>query len=219
MNDSDRLKAVEDVVAVHAPAVEALDEQAGKFGTLTTDEEVDAAGRLAVKVKTELEALNNERLRITRPIDAHKAAIIDAVRPLTSRLEEIDQHLKGALDEQRRAEQARLDGEAAAKEAAFQRALSNGDHAAAQAAIEEQLASPARDKAYMPAGTGTGGRWYALVVDFEAFVAWCAAEKELVYLLPNGSALNAIASATKGPSLIPGVSFKKKEWVTVGAKR
>lgn len=219
-SDAERLAAANNIVAFHQKTVDELLKRAGEFGTLTTMEEIEAAGRLVTRVTAELNALTEERLTLTRPVDAHKTAIMGLVKPLLTKMEEARDHLKGSLDEYRRAEQARLDAEAAEREAALRRALLDGDTAAIDSALEAQLASPARDRAWMPRGTGSGGRWYAEVTDLKALVQAAAVDDTLLkFLVPYMSLLHAEASRTKGQSTIPGVSFKKEEWATAGAGR
>jgi len=219
-SDEERLSAARDIVAYHQETVADLTKRAGEFGTLTTDEEIAAAGKLATRVTAELNDITGERMKLTRPVDAHKTALMGLVKPLVQELEEVRDHLKGCLEEYKSAAQARLDAEAAERETALRRALLDGDTAAIDEALEAQLASPVRDRAWMPGGTGVGARWYATVDDLKALVQAAAADDSLLrYLAPYSSLLNAEASRTKGPSTIPGVTFSKKEWVSVGAGR
>ena len=195
---------------------DSLFEQAGKIGAVNTDEDADLVGRLARRVKALLADIDEERKSYTRVLDNTKTSIMAEYKPAVTLLTDSESHLKGVLDEARRKEQARLDAEREARERALESAIADGRHADADAIIEEQL-TPQPERAYMPPGTGTGGRWRAEVTDLQAFIRW-ATELGVVgeYFLPDMKMLTAMASARKAESRIPGVVFKKDEWVTVG---
>ena len=149
---------------------DALFDKAGNIDVVETDEDADRVGRLLTSVKRLLADIDEERKGYTRLLDNSKSAIVAEYKPAIEVLTDSEQHLKGLLDEQRRKEQARLDEEAAEREAAVMRALERGDTQAVDAALEEQLASPARDKAYMPAGTSVTRHLKVEVEDFKALV-------------------------------------------------
>lgn len=214
--DADRTAGAESLVASFRPRVANLLEQAGKFGTLETDEEVDAAGRLVRKVKAAREDIAANRLAITRPLDAHKASIMAMVKPLDDDLADAEQSLKGSLDEQRRAQQAILDAEVERVQALLEQALAEGDFPAVDAALEEQLASPARDKAYMPAGTSLTRHLKVEVTDLVSLVWWVVMTAHEDLLLPNLPTIRALArEAVKGGWTIPGVKAEYVEGVGV----
>lgn len=197
---------------------DALSERAGKIDAVNTDEDADLVGRLGRQAKALLEDSEEERKGYTRLLDNAKTGIMGEYKPAITSLTDTVQHLKGLLDEARRKEQARLDAEREERERALENAIAEGRHAEADAILEEQL-TPLPEKAYMPAGTGTGGRWRAEVTDLTAFIRW-ATELGVVgeYFLPDMKMLTAMASARKAPSTIPGVVFEKVEWVTVGRR-
>ena len=141
-------------------------------------------------------------------------------KPAIEVLTDSEQHLKALLDEQRRKEQARLDEEAAEREAAVLRALERGDTQAVDAALEEQLASPARDKAYMPAGTSVT-KHLKVEVEDKGTLLNLVARGDLPYAIfdVNMTALRAaVREALKDGFAIPGVKADYVEGVGASAR-
>ena len=205
--------------AARKQTADALFEQAGKIDVVETDEDADRVGRLARRVKSLLADIDEERKGYTRVLDLTKQGIMATYKPAIEVLTDSESHLKGVLEAARRVEQARLDQEAAEREAALQSAIADGDSRAVDAALEEQLSSPARDKAYMPAGTSVTRHLVVEVTDLYALVQFATADWRLrdSLLLPNLPAIRGLArEAVKHGWVIPGVKAEYQEGVGVG---
>ena len=201
---------------------DALFEQAGKIDVVETDEDADRVGRLARRVKALLADIDEERKGYTRVLDLTKQGIMATYKPAIDVLTDSESHLKGVLDAARRVEQARLDQEAAEREAALQSAIADGDSRAVDAALEAQLTSPARDKAYMPAGTSVTRHLKVSVEDQQALLAFVLSDYATFHLLltPYLPAIRDLArEALKEGRQVPGVRAWYETGVGVGSTR
>lgn len=193
-------------------AAAALFDQAGKIDVAETDEDADRVGRLLRRAKRLLADIDEERKGYTRLLDGAKSAIVAEYKPAIELLTDSESHLKGILDAQRRAQQIILDAEAEERMTALERAISDGDSQAVDAALEEQLASPARDKAYMPAGTSVTRHIKVEVTDKQQLAdAIAAGILPLAVFEVNMTALRALGRIV-GDTL-PGVKVWYEEGV------
>lgn len=122
------------------------------YGEITSQSVCAVAAVELRQIVTKRKELNEARLRITRPMDEAKAAVMDLFRPALERLEQAETFLKGkvdgflALEEQRRkeeearqAELRRQEQERIAKEAAEARAKAEAEAAEKQRLADEAL--------------------------------------------------------------------------------
>ena len=167
---------------------------------------------LALKhIKARSSALEDERTKITKPMDAAKKAVMDLFRKPQDFLVEAEKVIKGAMitysneqDRLRRAEQARLD-EIARKE----REKLEAQAAKAQSAGKVEKAEAIMEKAQVvaapvvePTVAKTAGISYRTVWEFE-IVDETAIPRE--WLVPDQKAIGGAIRSTQGKISIPGV--------------
>ena len=187
---------------------------------IRTQKDFETAGSLRMKIKGKIKELDEKRKSITIPLDIAKKNIMALFNPIIDRLnngiEIIDQGVIIFSDEQdrkAREAQAKADQEARlAREKAEARAReleAQGKTERAQAmqakadAVIAPVIIPATPKV---AGQGIQEKWYAEVVDFKILPD--------AYKLPDQSALDKLASATKGRVPMAGVRFYSKKIVS-----
>jgi uncharacterized protein (DUF3084 family) len=184
-------------------------------------ETVDQANQVAAYLK-QIRAVRTKIEEWFAPMrdSAHKAwkAIVARQNELDKRPSEIEAVCKRMLaawqdaEAQRiEAEQKRLDDEA--RKAAVAAALAEGDTQQAKAiqkgtvaVVSSQVVAPAAKVA----GVTARQLWQAEVTDLKALVKAVASGKaSATYLLPNMTALNAVARATNGNVTIAGVTIRQ----------
>lgn len=170
-------------------------------------------------INARIKALEDRRKSITAPLDEAKKSIMDLFRVPINALTEargITDTLCIAYDDEqeqkRRAEQARLEREAekkrqeAEKKAAEARAAGNEAKAEKYEEKAAEVVAPVlASTAQKVEGVTYRTLWRTEVVDFKALPD--------EYKLPNQSALDKVAMATKGVIRIPGVVFKSEKIV------
>ena len=177
-----------------------------------------AADRLK-QVKELFKIVEEARKKITKPLDEAKAAVMALFNPVTTRLENSERHIKGLMstyvNEQekiRKAEQDKLDREAKEKQAKekdrlerqAKKAEEKGDTTKAETirerAQEVHIEAPTvAPKVQQAAGVSMRKDWKARVIDIN--------KVPREYMIVNETALNNVASSTKGSLSIPGVEF------------
>jgi hypothetical protein len=169
------------------------------------------------QINARIKELDEKRKSITAPLDVAKKNVMDLFRApinfLTEAMQIADTLLLDWNDKQetiRKAQEDKLRRETEKKQAELQ---AKAD--AARAAGKEDKAEQYEDKAQAqvapvlspttPKINGGGFRtlWYAEVTDFTKLPD--------SYKLPNQSALDKMAEATKGSIAIPGVMFKSRQ--------
>ena len=192
-----------------------------------------AAGEL-VTIKARAKELDEERKRITKPMDDAKKAVMDIYKPAIERLGQAETVLKTAITGYQR-EQNRLADLAAAE--AARKAREEAERIAAKAEKLEakgkaEDAEALRNVAAMTAaapvtvarptklaGVSTRKVWKASVADRAAAILAMASNPAYQHLLTiDESALNKLAAAMKTPnSPIPGVVFYEDSVVSARA--
>lgn len=203
-----------------------LVEQAGRMD-VTDAPSADEASRLRMRVKAQIEAIEEARKQITRPLDESIKRAIEQQRAAQQPFLEADEHLKGLLagwneQEHRRIarEQAEAEQERARLENEAQRAAAEGRlDDAAELQIKRDSTGGTK-KAHRPAGSQIRKTWKAEVTDFDALVKAVAENAMLPsnLLQVNQSALNALARAVDGKVSVPGVRFYQDTTVATTAR-
>lgn len=186
---------------------------------IKTQEDFEIAGALRMKIKGMIKDLDTKRKSITAPLDLAKKNIMALFNPpidrLTNAVEIIDQGQIIFSDEQDRiareaqakadeeARKEREKAEAKAKKLTEQGKTEKAE--AAQAKADSIIAPVVTAAIPKVAGQSIQEKWYAEVVDFKALSD--------EYKLPNQSALDKVAQATKGKLNLSGVVFKSRKIV------
>jgi hypothetical protein len=184
----------------------------------------DLAADVLANVKKRYKELDAERKEITKPIDDAKKRVMELFNAPLSLLKKAEDALKRLMidytnEQERKAreEQLRLQriAEKAAEEekkkleAKIARAEASGKEEKAENLKEElesvepisvPVIAPQVEK---PKGISYKDKWSAIVVDFSKLPD--------EYKLPNQSALDKVAQATKGSIAIPGVKFESEK--------
>jgi hypothetical protein len=195
-----------------------------RYGVPSTPDESDAIGRALVEVNARIAAIQEQRLAITRKLDAAKADMIAMEREQTAPLMEAKAYLVGLIEEWNAQEALRLEDERAEREqreadleAAAIRAMEEGrldDAGEAMSAIAEFVPEP---KAYRPAGTSERTLWKAEVTDMAAFLAWVIEHEEFSLIEVKQAAIDRYASMVKKESDQEGLRFYTVK--SIGATR
>lgn len=188
--------------------------------TISNQADFDKATDVLKEVKSRYKELDTQRKAITKPLDEAKKAVMELFKQPLELLERAENKLKGLMlgytnevERKAKEEQDRLqklaDQEAEKEkkklDARIERAKANGNEEKvaeleaqkdAVVPIDVPVIAPQVD---IPTGVSYREVWSAEIVN----------EKEIPreYLIPNMTALNKIASATKGTIPIPGVKF------------
>lgn len=194
--------------------------------TITTTEGYEAAGAILKEIQDRYRELDKQRKAITGPIDQAKSAVMDLFRTPLTALENAGKKIKRLIKEysdeqERKAEEERerlrkiaeKEAEAEKKklEARIERAKASGKEEKAEELEAQKESITPLDvpviTSSVPKLKGVSSRenWTAEVIDFKALPD--------EYKLPNQSALNKVANATKGSIPIPGVKFHKDKIV------
>ena len=190
---------------------------------INNQEDYELAVAITKEIKARLKELEEERRKITKPIDEGKKAVMDLFRKPIEMLEEAERKLKDAMNEyvskmerEAKEEEERLrkiaEAEADKKrkkiEAQIKKAEEKGDTEKVEelkAKLEEiiPITPVIMPQVENPKGVSYRERWYAEVIDFKLLPD--------EYKLPNQQALDRVAQATKGSIQIPGVIFKSEK--------
>lgn len=193
---------------------------------IATLEEYHASGELLKDIKDKQKALNATRLKITRPIDAAKAEVMDLFKPVGERLGKAEQAIKNAmLGFTREQERKRQEAQAKIRErllrlAEKQREQGHDDRAEetdTRAATVPELA--VETPPVKVAGVHTVTTWSAEVTDLLALARACASgDAPLEFIQADMPQLNAVARLQKEALNIPGVKAVSKEVVASRAQ-
>lgn len=212
---------------ITTPAIKIADE---KFEVMpvTCPAERDGALLVLKEIKRKTKDLSDQRLGITRPMDAAKTAVMDFFKRPLKLLEQAETGLKTAILNYDKAEararaieeariKATLEAEAAKQREALKAeaaaALKQGDEVTARAAFQEsKLVQPAPVVAIAKPiqhenGSSTRTRWLAEVVDVNQI------PRE--YLVPDYKRLRELANVNKGQNAPAGVRFYAEETLAV----
>jgi len=191
---------------------------------ITNQEQYETAGSILKEIQNRARELDAQRKTITGPIDQAKKAVMDLFKPPLELLEAASRKIKSGLiaysNEQERLaaeERARLqkiaekEAEAEKKklEAKIERAKASGkeekaEELEAQKEAIEPLAVPVIEAPVTQLkGVSYREKWTVEVVDFKLLPD--------EYKLPNQSALDKVAQATKGAIQIPGTKLHKEK--------
>ena len=179
----------------------------------------DAAEDLKI-IKGQLNQVNEKRLEITRPMDAAKKAVMDFFKPVVSRLEDAERHVKRAMvewkaEEDRKAREAqRLEQERARKREEKLRKEAEAKREAGKEAradiledrAEATQAAPVAPAAPKVEGISTRKVWKFEVLDKTQLPA--------EYLIANEKAIGGVVRALKGDTNIPGVRVYSEDVVS-----
>lgn len=226
-------------VAIAAPSSADLQRGAASALDLVQSFEVVDAATFEIAadelkaIKRKIDALNEKRLGITKPLDAAKAAVMALFKPPIALLKQAEGILKQKMlgwqrEEQRKAEEDRLARERAAQ-AERERLEAEAKALAAEgrtgeAAVKDQVAQMVvAPPAAEPAPPAVKGISTSTTVDFEvvdllALVQHVAQRPELLALLAVDSVrLRAQVRATGMATNLPGVRVFEKQ--TLAARR
>jgi len=188
-----------------------------------TESDYITAGEIRKKIKGKIKELDEKRKSITAPLDLAKKNIMGLFMPIIDRLttgiENLDKGLiaydeiqqRKAADAQAKAEEeARKAREKAEAKARELEAQGKTEKAAVYQEKADSIIAPAITTS-IPKISGQSFReiFYAEVIDFKALSD--------EYKLPNQSALDKIANATKGKINLTGVKFYSKKIVSGGS--
>jgi len=189
--------------------------------TISNQKEYEIAGDVLKEVKSRSKELDEERKKITKPIDDAKTAVMNLFKPPIELLKKAEDKIKslmlGYTTEQERVARekqielqkiadAQAEKEKKALEAKIARAEASGKTDKAEelknqkeniVPIDVPVIAPQVEKV---SGISYRDKWTAEVVDFKALSD--------EWKLPNQQALDRTAQATKGSITIPGVKFK-----------
>lgn len=191
-----------------------------------------AAGELR-EIKAKAKALEERRVAITRPLDAAKKQVLDLFRGPLDTLARAESAYKGAIagyqrrvEAERRAEAARLadlqrkESEKLLAQATKAELAGKHERAAELAARADaaMMVAVAPVDAPKAAGISTRKTYRAIVTDFPALLQFVLATPAFANLvLPDESALNALARAQKEGFSIPGCRLVVEDVVSARA--
>lgn len=179
-----------------------------------------SAGELRKKIKSKIKELDEKRKSITIPLDTAKKNIMALFNPiieiLNKGVENLDRQVIAYDEEQeRKAREAQAKADEEARKAR-EKAGARARELEAQGKLEKAQAMQEKADAIMApvistsipkvSGQTIKEMWYAEVVDFKLLSD--------EYKLPNQSALDKIAQATKGNINLAGVKFYSKKIVS-----
>lgn len=184
----------------------------------------DSAASILKTIKSRHKEIDEQRKEITKPLDAAKKSVMDLFNVPLKALEEAEAFIKRqmigyAAEQERKAkeEQIRLQ-RLADQEAAKQKKILEEKIARAEAAGKLEKAEELQSQKETivpiiapviavqmdtPKGVSYRDKYTAVVIDFKLLPD--------EYKLPNQSALDKIAQATKGTIQIPGVQIKSEK--------
>lgn len=194
--------------------------------TIVNQDQYNLAGDVLKEVKSRIKELDDERKKITKPLDDAKKAVMNLFKPPIELLEKAEAKIKGLMltyseeqEKKAREEQRKLQ-EQAEKEAEKQKKALEAKIARAEASGKadkvEQLKEQAENIVVpdvpvisptieTPSGVSYRTKWSAEVIDFKALPD--------EYKIANQQALDKVAQATKGAISIPGVKMKSEKIV------
>jgi hypothetical protein len=207
-------------------ALAKLDVSPPAVGPIKSNDDYEEAAGALREIVEKKRILEDERKKVTRPIDAAKKSIMDLFKEPLGKLERRETAIRTAMADYsrelvriQREEQARLRDEqaklaAAAQEEAARHYLNRRDEQA-EAVLENIPPVPTViiDK---PKVSGMFGRdnWKFEVVDMLDLVIW-ACENNPGLIIPNEKMLGELARSTKGQLTIPGVRFYSEEGLVI----
>jgi hypothetical protein len=230
-NEQTIVNPIPETITVGAPNI-ALIGQSSKQLTLAKAYVIDSAeiAEMAASdlqgVKALLKNVDEERRKITDPLNEAVKAVNNLFRPATQYLEEAERILKGGIlgwnqkvEAEARAAQAAADAAARKERERLQAeatALAQQGHAEAAEAVRETAAVISAPVVASPAPKVTGissrGTWKARVTDKMALIKFIAEHPEFEHLLDaNATQLNQLAKAMKEKMKVDGVeAFEEK---------
>lgn len=178
---------------------------------IVTGEQYVSSGDILKDVKSKYNAIEDERKKMTRPLDEAKKRIMDFFRAPLERLATVENGIKRALlsyqqeQERIRQEQERKLREKAAK-AEEKGKTEKADDLKMQAAAVSQM-----DTAPKVAGLATKTIWKFRVTDINSV------PRE--YMAINEKMVQQVATATKGKLAIPGIEFYSEDTIAASTRR
>lgn len=205
---------------------------------ITDIQSLNFAADFLKEIKIQKTKLEEERKKLTRPLDSAKKTIMDWFRPQETRLEEAELALKKKIaifqaEERARAEErAKQAAEEAKKRQAEETARLQKAEADAELAgdveaiqeIEQQKAvvstmeSVASVVVEVPKAEGVSEvrNWKGEVVDLSAFLKYVVETGLFINVIEvSPKELNALARTIKGTKEIPGLRFKQEVSISV----
>jgi hypothetical protein len=188
--------------------------------TISNQGDYDSAATILKAIKSRYKEIDEQRKEITKPLDAAKKSVMDLFNLPLKALEKAESFVKQQMisyttEQERKAreEQARLqklaDQEAERQkkliEAKIERAKASGKGEKVEVLEMEKeniipISAPIiAPQINTPTGVSYRDKWSAVIVDVNLI------PRE--YLIPNQSALDKVAQATKGTIQIAGVKF------------
>ena len=211
-------------VASESKQVDIIVKQAQEF-KVTTEEDFKISAEILKRIKNKIFELTNQRLEITRPLDAAKKKVMDLFAPMlgqgreVGKLETAERIIKDALlafqreqDKKRREEESIREAEAKKLEAKADKAAEQGKDVKAETFNSQAMAvrtAPLPEKPKV-SGISTRRTYYAVVTDFQALPE--------AYKIANQSMLDKFAQATKGAVPLAGVKFEYEDDISSGRK-
>jgi len=190
---------------------------------INNQEDYELAAKIIKEVKSRLKELEEERKKITKPLDDGKKAVMDLFRKPLELLETAERKLKAAMNKyvtemerKAREEEERLrklaEAEAEKERKRLEAQIKKAEEKGKVDKVEELKAKQEEiipitpvimPQVENPKGVSYREKWYAEVIDFKLLPD--------EYKLPNQQALDKVAQATKGSLQIPGVIFKSEK--------
>jgi hypothetical protein len=192
--------------------------------TITSDADFQDAAVTLREIASRLKDIDEERRRLTQPLDESKRRIMDLFRPALEQLDRAQRLVKACIadwtQQQERARRLREaeEAEAARKRAAqlqaqAERAAAAGHHekAAALEGAADNITPPEIPEPAKAPGVSTRESWSAKVVDVVALIqAVAAGTVPAEALSVDMTFLNRMARALKGSLNYPGVEAVKE---------
>ena len=193
---------------------------------ISNQAEYDKATDILKEIKTRIKELDTQRKDITNPIDKAKKAVMDLFKPPIELLEKAEAKIKALVldynnkkEKEAKEEQEKLQKKADKKaeeekkkiDAKIEKAKASGNLEKVEELEQKKEEIVPIDvpvisaKVDTPTGVSFREIWKAEVIDFKILPD--------EWKLPNQTALDKMASATKGTVPIPGVKFKSEKVV------
>lgn len=194
---------------------------------INSQADYERAATLLKEIKSSLKKLEEERKRITKPLDDAKKSVLELFRKPAETLESLEKEIKSTMvayiEEQERIARERQEElqrlaelEAEKERKKIEKKLGEIKDEAKANELKEKLngivpvAPLVAPSVQTPKNISYREKWSAVVIDFKALPD--------EYKIPNQQMLDKLAQSTKGTLNIPGVKWEKETITVVGSK-
>lgn len=195
--------------------------------TISSQTDYERAAEILKEVKSYLKQLEEDRKKITKPLDEAKKSVMELFRKPTEMLETVEREIKASMvnymeEQERIARQKQIELqklaeiEAERERKRLEKKLEKTKTEAKAEEIREEIrniipiAPIVTPSVQTPKNISYREKWSAVVVDFKALPD--------EYKIPNQQLLDKVAQSTKGTLNIPGVKWEKEKITVVGGK-